>query len=396
MDRASTKSYELLYRLLAAWVNGVPQGGTTASEIDFETLWQIADRHSLSAAVCLALEAAGLLGRCPPSAAGRFSAAKGMSIRKTLLMDAERKKLLAFMEERKIWYMPLKGVILNGLYPQYGARQFADNDILFDASRQKDVRDFMVQSGYKAVETGKGAHDVYQKPPLYNFELHRMLFRSLGYENTYRDTVTRYYADVKSRLRKDADNGYGYHFSGEDFYIYFIAHAFKHYDRGGTGVRTLLDLWLYRQRTPELDAEYIAGELEKLGISDFERSCRTLAEKLFDWPQQAAALTGAEREMLSRMESSGTYGTVGRRVHRELHEIRQSGEEGQARWAYLRRRLFPPLPWYRVNAPFCYRHRWAIPFYWVFRLLRGIFTRGKRIRSELAALRQQNERAPGP
>ena len=54
-------------------------------------------------------------------------------------MDAEREALLDFFEKSGIWYLPLKGAVLNGIYPQYGLRQFAKNDILFDAARWRQV-----------------------------------------------------------------------------------------------------------------------------------------------------------------------------------------------------------------------------------------------------------------
>lgn len=391
MDRPAKNSYELMYRLLAAWVNGVSPDGMTASEIDFDGLWQAADRHFLSAAVCIVLKKSGLLAGCPPSIARRFLAAEGMSIRKTLLMDAEREKLLAILEENGIWYMPLKGVVLNGLYPRYGTRQFGDNDILFDAARWREVRELMKGQGYEAKSVGKGSHDTYIKPPVYYFEMHRRLFTA---GETMFSAAPAYYQNVKERLVKDAANHFGYHFSDEDCYIYFLAHAYKHCRYGGAGVRTLLDIWLYRRKKSGLHKDYIAGELEKLGISRFERCCGSLSEKLFSWPPQTEALTSEEREMLAWMETSGVYGTVEHHVRNDLSTLQRSGGNGQAKRAYLFRRLFPELAWYQASAPFCYRHRWAIPFFWVYRLFRGIFTRGKRIFRELSVLWRDYEDPP--
>lgn len=389
MDRAARKNYEGMYRLLAAWVNGVSLERTDVSEIDFEELRRIADRHSLSAAVCMALETAGLFGQCPPLIQTSFSDAKLLSVRRTMLMDVEREKLLAFMEERGIWYMPLKGIILKEFYPRLGARQMADNDILFDAFFQKDVQDFMTQNGYR-MENGAGEdiHDTYHKPPVYSFEMHRMLFQMPVHGSTFDNAVVPYYVDVKSRLIKDSDNRFGWHFGDEDCYIYILAHAFKHYNGGGTGVRTLLDIWLYRRRKESMDEDYIVAELEKLGLSDFERRCRSISAKLFGWPQSAKALTKEEHEMLSWMEDSGVYGTAEHHIQRKLQEIRQDGYafDKKAKRKYLLRRLFPQLSWYRTHVPFCYRHRWAIPFYWISWVVRSGFVRRKEIQRELSIL----------
>lgn len=52
----------------------------------------------------------------------------------------------------------------------------ADQDILYDSSRQNDVMNIMLGLGYSAESIGKSHHDVYHKPPIFNFEMHTALF----------------------------------------------------------------------------------------------------------------------------------------------------------------------------------------------------------------------------
>ena len=47
--------------------------------------------------------------------------------------------------------------------------------------------------------------------------------------------MTEYYQDVKSHLILDEGSRYGYHFSDEDFYLYMLAHEYKHFSGSGTG-----------------------------------------------------------------------------------------------------------------------------------------------------------------
>ncbi len=368
---------QTLCRLLAAWIHKTAL--EPAETPDFEALFQTANRHLLSAAACAALEQTGLMALCPAGTAKRFRTAKEQSIRKTILMDAERKELLAFLEQRGIWYAPLKGAVLNAFYPQYGVRQFSDNDILFDAAYWRTVRDHMRDRGYTGEFAEAGAHYSYEKPPVYRFELHRKLFSDDG-KGGFLTACAAYYADVRERLVKDPGNDFGYHFTDEDFYLYFLAHAFKHYDGGGTGLRTLLDVYLYRLRKTALDERYIAGELAKLGLSAFERDCRSLSDKLFGPQSPAAELTADEAAMLAWVESSGVYGTVSHHVQNDLKKLRPDGKaaNGSTRVKYLFRWIFPDVNWYRENAPFAYRHRWAVPFFWGSRLFRGVFARRKR------------------
>ena len=55
---------------------------------------------------------------------------------------------------------------------------------------------------------------------------------------------------------------------------------------------------------------------------------------------------------------------------------------------YYWKRLFPDLLWFKGNVPFCYRHRWAIPFYYIYRIVcRG--TRHRRqIYSEIKTVKE--------
>lgn len=49
------------------------------------------------------------------------------------------------------------------MYPVFGMRQMADNDILFDSTYREKVRDIFLDSGYEIEAYNKGNHDVYQK-----------------------------------------------------------------------------------------------------------------------------------------------------------------------------------------------------------------------------------------
>jgi hypothetical protein len=112
----------------------------------------------------------------------------------------------------------------------------SDNDILFDETMQRQVYEFMIGSGYEAVTYQQGKDDEYVKKPLYNIEMHRALFGNALYPE-----LAEYFRDVKQRLLKDEQNQFGYHFSREDFYIYMVTHAYKHFIHGGVGIRNLLE-----------------------------------------------------------------------------------------------------------------------------------------------------------
>ena len=361
------KTAEDLIYLSACAVNRVLPDADRVKGMDLALLYQAAEFHLLTAVTAMALESAGVRD---PS----FTQAKSKAIRKTVLMDAEMKELFRRLDAAGIWHMPLKGGALKDLYPALGMRQMADLDILIDASRADDVKDIMESMGFTAEHFRVGVHDVYHKEPVCNFELHRALFR----ENHGSGLVT-YYRDVGNRLIKGA--GYERRFTPEDFYLYMVAHAYKHYIVGGTGLRSLLDTYVYLQ-AKELNKAYVAAEAEKLGIAAFEAANRSLALRLFGGEE----LTAADKEMLDYILSSGAHGTV-------IHSVRNTMKtKNWSKAQYALHRFFVPVsrknPDYSAYAgmyPFFYRHKLLLPFLPFYRAYRALIN--GRLKAEAKAIR---------
>ena len=293
------------------------------------------------------------------------------------------------MEESGIWYLPLKGIILKDYYPEVGMRQMSDNDILYDADFADKVQMYMEQQGYEATSVGKGTHDVYQKPPVYNFELHRILYGS-----THPNHWDEYYGNIKKKLIPNESSSYGHHFTDEDFYVYITSHAYKHYAGSGTGLRTLLDTYVYLKAKPELDFNYIEKECEVLGIAEFEKQSRILCNKIFDVASLSGQdtlermLTPKEQEMLGIYLSSGVYGTEEQRIKNSIQKIRKE-QKYFPKICYLWKRLFPGAEVYRYYVPAAKKHAWLLPLGWLKRTVSVIFGgKSKRVLGEVKKVRK--------
>ena len=199
-------SESVIYLITCAVKDIVPDRARIDS-MDLAKVYEVAVDHKLASAAGMALEKAGVRDE-------RFVKAVALAQRNIALLDAERAVVLEKMEETGIWYMPLKGSVLKNLYPRYGMREMADNDILFDKERGDDLRQIMVGRGFTVENYDNGPHDIYLKKPVYNFEMHRTLFSATGRKDLYP-----YFADVKDRLVLDAGKAFGYHFTDEDFYL---------------------------------------------------------------------------------------------------------------------------------------------------------------------------------
>lgn len=346
------------------------------NEENRKELFRMSAKHFIDALVGTTLKRAGVV--LPKYWEERMVKA----VRKVLLFDVERKKLCAWMDRERIWYLPLKGIILKEYYPSIGMRQMSDNDILFDADAWERVEKHMLSEGYETESVGNGNHDVYQKAPVYNFEMHRSLYGK-GHDERW----VEYYSDIKDCLIPDRadDRCYGYHMSDEDFYIYITSHAYKHYSGSGTGLRTLLDFYAYlNAKEDSLDFDYIRTACKKLGIDDFEQHNRILCRKVFA-PQQTynqdsfeQSLSADELEMLQYYLSSGVYGTFERMVANRMEkQTKADGKKNLSKLNYYRHRVFPGMELYE-NYPLLVKHRFLIPAYWFYRIVRMLFSRERR------------------
>ena len=308
-----------------------------------------------------------------------------------MLLDAERKAILHELEIQGIWYMPLKGSILKDWYPKPGMREMADNDILFDPSGREQVREIFQNRGYKTISFRKGNHDVYEKVPIYNFEMHVSLFHG-----TYKE-LTEQYENVKERLLPVDGTAYQFAFTPEDFYVFVLAHAHKHYSHSGTGVRTLADIYVMDRHLGDImDRDEVEQKLAQLGIAEYEQHSRVLAEKLFSAvrPLAEIELTEDEKEMLLYYCDATTYGTVDNRVNNRLHELQENSENIKL-WTkvkYCCVRLFPGREFCKFAYPFVYKHPWTLPFFWVWRIVDRCITNKKNVQQELKALKAVSRR----
>lgn len=334
-------------------------------EIDFDGLYSLAEKHVLCSAAAFALESAGIEER-------RFTQAKLKAKRKLGLFDVERAKICEKLNKAGVWYLPLKGIVIKDFYPGYGMREMSDNDILCDSAKMAEVKNIMESLGYTCEHYGKWHHDVYQKPPTLEFEMHHSLF-----EADDASAFESYYSKVFDRLIYRG--GCEYAFSDEDFYIYIMAHSYNHFSHSGTGLRPLLDIYVYLRAHPGLDFEYIVRELEKLQISEFERKSRELALKLFGFRE----LSEEDAEFLSEFLYSSLYGSAAQGEYNSLMRNLGGKDTKTAKAKYLFGRVFLRGKALEKQYPFFAKHKLLLPVLYVYRPLKGAVTRPKKIVREV-------------
>lgn len=342
--------------LVVCVIRGVQPDKERVKTMDLGALYRVASFHMMTAIVADALESAGVQDEA-------FLQAKAKAMRKDALLEIEQDAFFARMEAEGIWYAPLKGACLKEWYPATWMRQMTDVDIFFQPTARERVKEIAESLGFTVAAFGKGVHDCYQKPPVCEFEMHHALFyssKNLGFDVAY-------FKKAEDRLLPDGNSRFGRRFSDEDFYIFMIAHDYKHYVSVGAGLRSLLDLYVFWRRTENsLDQEYVSAELQKLGIADFEKSCRELALCLFGGQE----ITSEGQKMLLYRFSSGARGN---RKNLVKNNVTSYGRGTRAKLRYCLYRVFPPMTEIQKKHPFFYRHKILLPLMPFWRLLKGLF-----------------------
>lgn len=334
---------EYLVSLLRSSLRGEPPM-PAPNGLNWELLYALAERQLIAAAVWRALKRAD---GCPAEIAARFRVAADGALRKELLFDGARAEIFAAFDEQKIDYMPLKGVFIKELYPAKGMRQFADNDILYRESDRAAVDKIMRSLGYES-EGLESVHDVYMKPPVYNFEMHRALFEE-------RFAFSGWFEQVWDRAVKDEGDNCAWHMTDEDFYVYVTAHFAKHYEEGGAGLRSFADMYLMRRKL-SLNGDKVRDVLRSVGLEEFERGAAEIADSLFGEETRFV-----DRRTMRYIFSSGAYGTTD-------HAVRNVFErEGKLRGAL--HLAFPPLIRMKTLYPVLKKAPVLLPVMWVVRLV---------------------------
>ncbi|MBQ3265688.1 MAG: nucleotidyltransferase family protein [Ruminococcus sp.] len=353
---------DLIY-LVSCAVNEETPNKARIAEMDLAEVYRLSVMHMLTAAVAYALEKVMPL----PHA---FDQAKKKAIRKLTLFELERAAITQEFEKAGIWYLPLKGILLKDDYPEPFMREMTDNDILVDNTRMDDIKEIMEGLGYTCETYDMWCHDVYSKPPTLEFELHRILF-----QDEEMSLFAKYYADISDKLKR---NGYECKLSDEDFYLYVLCHTYKHYIHGGTGLRSLLDVYVFLRSHPNLNRDYLNAELAKLQISEFEEKQRRLSQKVFT----GAELNEQEQYDLDYLIMSGYKGTYENQEYHSMEKSLGGDDSKESKRRFIKSRIIVSDEYLEKHYPYVAKHRALYPLLLVWRPVKGVFTHPRGILTE--------------
>lgn len=380
------KNVSALFYVIACLLHKKKPSEREFEKIEIMRLFDIAKKHSLASITYTALEGTEILEKADIKMVKEWKDIKEKTIRKNILLDVEKEQIVAELENKHIWYMPLKGSVIKSLYPNDCMREMADIDILFDSKYREAVKRIFKEKGYSVESYLKGNHDVYFKKPIYNFEMHTSLFVSTECPKTYE-----FFKNIDEKLISVNEDACEKKFSNEDNYLYFIAHNYKHHMNAGTGLRAIVDFFvLYNHFYRSMDWDYITSNLHRMEINHFETLCRELSFYLLKEPVfvDLTTLSTKRQNMIYNFVSSGTYGTIEKFVVNNMKKYSKDGSviDIGTKTRYILSRLFPSSEKYKVCLPIVGKFPVFMPFVWIYRPIRALIFRRKDVIKEIRTM----------
>ena len=301
------------------------------------------------------------------------------------IQQEECQQIIQKFKDREIKVLPLKGCIIKGMYPDPAYRQMGDIDLLIPGKMSELARTIMEEMGYETeFFDERNNHDVYSKRPLMHVELHRELFEQ---NNIFYSCYKNVWESLKP-VDKDSNE---YMFSWEDFYLYMLAHFAKHYYDKGSGIRSVMDIYVFRKKYGDkLDRKYIAGELNRLGLTEFCHKVEKLAEEWFSDETQGKMQRDDNMEAV--IFNSGVYGTYEQAMRNRLGNLMTKKTSlKMAKLKYMFSQVFVNYEGMLLGYPILKKYPFLLPGCWIFRIFKVLLVKRDKVKKDWNTLKKIKE-----
>ena len=343
MKRSSTAEGVFL-NLISSVLNGKAPS-PLPEKITADEIWAIGKKQSLTAMTYTALSSIS-----PKPATEHWDEWRKLFYRccvKSEILQAEYQSVVKTLGQNNIKIIPLKGIVLQNLYPSPFMRSMSDIDLLYEGTTPDQLAGLMESIGYTTMGLNSGCHDSFVKKPFTHIEMHRKLFTD---EFTYQSILSNLF---ESAVPEDDTPGL-LHMKPEDLYIHAIAHAAKHLIHGGLSVRTLCDIELLNREYGETwNTSYITEQLQSVDLNTFEEKLRETAHIFLDetdseLPDLETGLVFGKMQKTSNTQTAWRYMT----------------SKKQSKVGYIFSVVFPPYKDMKERYPWLKKAPILLPIAW--------------------------------
>lgn len=289
------------------------------------------------------------------------------------MMEADCQEIYDLFESEKIDYMPLKGAVIRGIYPEPWMRTSCDIDILVRPDDLQKAKELLVQHLNYRMDSDVAYHDISLYSP---FGMHIELHHSIKENNEKFDKIL---GGVWEFAYPAIPNGHKYVQSNTYLLFHMIAHTAYHFASGGCGMRSVLDIWLLR-RVIDFNVQELRSLLADSELDRFYSKITELGEYWFGNEKQADSVV---LEMEKYVLLGGTYGVNGQSA-----VFKRAKNGGRLRYFFSR--LFLPYDNLAVLYPVVKKHKILTPFCQIARWF-GVIFKTKRIANEAKRIVAAND-----
>lgn len=261
-----------------------------------------------------------------------------------------------------------------------------DIDLLIEDGKWEKARSIMQKMGYQCEDYGSANHDAYKKKPWMYVELHRSLFSE---KSEFYDS----FKNIWNAAVMCEDNSYIFMLTWNDFYIYFMAHLAKHCRISGSGVRSVVDTYIFLQKYGSvIDRGYVCKALQKIGIWEFACEMEKLSEK---WFSDAGVVeqnrdSGSLEALILR---SGIHGSSRQRMMNHVDQAAKMEDSLKtAKRKFALSCVFAGYENMKYRYPVLERLPFLLPALWVSRCFRILLFERKKIADFRKSLSEVKER----
>lgn len=333
--------------------------------ISLQELFAFSKSHSIEALVCRGLFP--LLSHSQDPVWKQWENRSNQLLAQSVVQLQERDDLIHTLTQAGIDVLPVKGCWLKELYPDINDRQMCDLDMLIHPEDAASAEAVLLQAGYRREDTCLH-HISYFKPPNTALELHTRL---LSPEEVH----SGYFEDPWKKAEPVPGFPRLFQLRAEDEYLFYLVHLYKHLYNGGTGIRSILDQFIFSRSFPNMDREYLERELNALGLSELARQVQTLSRCWFETGEEIPESLQPLAQIIFR---AGTYGNPEVQASYRMEQVRKKHRNPVIRvLAYCLPRIFCPLSVMQRSYPILNRLPVLLPVFWVVRIFAIMLAGGR-------------------
>lgn len=371
-----TRTEQMLIQAIKAALCGRQVDWTDTSPQELDELMRLSLQHKLQPLVLQAVYGC-------PAAKSWASLEQNRKLAKAQVMAqaAKTAEFLALYQalcDADCPPLVVKGILCRELYPNGDLRQSGDEDLFAAPQQFSDCCAELRQNGFTPLrQADEDAADEIgwqkQGSPL-RIELHRNLFpQSREAVKEFQDFFANVFETQKTYLLQ---NGAAVLSMPEhDHLLYLLLHAYKHFIRGGFGIRQVCDIGLWAKAHHErIDWPELYAQCRKTNTLKFSAAVFRLAQQELkiefslpeEWKQEIDY-----RPLLQDVLAAGIYGSIDRnRAHSASVTQNAVSAKQTGKSSSVLRSVFPPKQSLCADYPILERHGIVLPAIWVKRLLR--------------------------